>query len=32
MFLATGLCADSMTTSELLPNLLGSIADEDKEF
>jgi hypothetical protein len=24
--------ADSMTTSEPLPNLLGFIADEDKEF
>ena len=28
----TGLYADSVTTSEPLPNLLGFIADEDKEF
>ena len=28
----TGLYADSMTTPEPLPNLLGFIADEDKEF
>jgi len=30
--LPTGLYADSMTTSGPLPNLLGFIADEDKEF
>ena len=28
----TGLYADSMTTSEPLPNLLGFIAADDKEF